>query len=148
MAGRRYALPLDRVEEVLLRVLITPIPGATDPVLGAIDYRGEVIGVVDLQARFGLIARRPARDDHFIVARVAGGRKVALWVDRATEARHIAGLELYPVPAEGTHAWGIARSSTGLVIIEDLDRLLSTEEALLLDRLMEVPADANSGGPA
>lgn len=47
LAGRRYALPSARVEEVVPRTRLVPIDGAAAWVAGLMDYRGALIPVID-----------------------------------------------------------------------------------------------------
>ncbi|MBX3355108.1 MAG: chemotaxis protein CheW [Phycisphaeraceae bacterium] len=47
LAGRRYALPSARVEEIVARTKCSPIPGAPDFVVGLIDHRGSLLPVID-----------------------------------------------------------------------------------------------------
>ncbi len=132
----RYALPIARVVEVVPRVRITALPGAPTAVVGVIQHRGEVRAVVDLRARLGHPPRAATPDDHIIVARAAR-RTVALLVDRATEP-----CALTPAPAEDVslrtpHVLGVAVAGGGLVVIEDLDAVLSLEDDRAVDRALD-----------
>ena len=50
LSGSRYALPLKDVAEVLEQVPTFPIPRATAPILGAINFHGRIVAVLDLSA--------------------------------------------------------------------------------------------------
>ena len=132
----RYALPIARVVEVVPRVRITALPGAPRAVVGVIRHRGEVRAVIDLRARLGHPPRAPSADDHLIVARAAR-RTVALLVDRATEP-----CALTPAPADDPalrtpHVLGVALAGGELVLIEDLDAVLSLEDDRAVDRALD-----------
>lgn len=47
LAGRRYAVPSARVEEVVPRTRLTPIEGAAAFVAGLMDHRGVLVPVID-----------------------------------------------------------------------------------------------------
>lgn len=49
-----YAIEAEFVKEVLTLKDITPIPGTPDFVMGVINFRGEIISVVNLKNLFGL----------------------------------------------------------------------------------------------
>ncbi len=86
VAGRRFAMPVGQVRELLRAVSIAPVaPGTgSEGLEGWLDLRGRVVPVLDLRQWLGLPAREVEPSDHLIVAQ-ALGRLVALRVDRAIE---------------------------------------------------------------
>ncbi|MGH2949493.1 MAG: chemotaxis protein CheW [Solirubrobacteraceae bacterium] len=77
--GRRLALELSAVDRAVRMVAVTPLPGAPDGVLGAVDVAGEIVPVLDVRRRFGLPEREYGPDDALVLARTS--RPVALPVD-------------------------------------------------------------------
>lgn len=68
-AGSPFALPIDQVLEVVQMVAIAArLPRAPRYCLGAIDYHGRLVPLIDLGARLGLCA--PHREDDLVEARV------------------------------------------------------------------------------
>jgi len=147
--GQRSALLASDVVEVQRAVAMTRLPRSPPIVEGVIDLRGRLVPVLDLRMKLGLRPRPLSVSDQFIVARVprtpAGGtahasgpRVVAIRVDRALELLPVSPDKLEdPAPVAGTvQAEGIARLADGLVLIHDLRRFLSLEEALRLDRAL------------
>jgi purine-binding chemotaxis protein CheW len=127
LGGRVHGLFAEDVELVSQAVAITPLPGAPPGVEGVIDVQGDLVPVLDLRARLGLPAREVDPDEHLVVAR-AGGRRLAIRVDRATALAAVAASELEsraPLP-HGVIA--IARLDGHLVPIHDPDTFL-TESA-------------------
>jgi purine-binding chemotaxis protein CheW len=134
--AQRFGLPLERVEQALRVVAITPLPHAPILVSGVIDVRGSVVPVIDVRSRFGLRSRAPLISDQLLIANTST-RRLALCVDSVSDvsayhaedfsaaAEVVAGME---------YLKGIVRLADGLVLIHDLDTLLSLEEARALDR--------------
>src|SRR5438270_7042780 len=91
--GQRYGLAAGAVRELLRMVAVVPLPGAPAVIEGVVNLRGAVVPVLDLRRRFGLPARAATPTDHLIVAD-AGGRAVALRVDRAVELVPLAEAEV------------------------------------------------------
>jgi purine-binding chemotaxis protein CheW len=130
-----YALPLSVVERVVRAVEVLPLPRAPQVVLGVVDVAGRIVPVVDIRALFRLPARELDIGDHFIIARTPL-RVVALVVDRVIGIRELpaapAGGAANPLPfAEFLR--GAAQLEGGIVLIYDLDRLLSLDEESRLD---------------
>lgn len=139
---QRFALPLAMVDRVVQAVEVTPLPGAPAIVMGAIDVEGRVLPVVNLRRRFLLPEREIDLSDQFLIARSAG-RALVLVIDEAQgvvehpestvtdPAGLVSGLEQFQ---------GVAGLEGGLVLIQDLEKFLSLDEAQALDAA--VVADA------
>lgn len=78
IAGSRFSLPLDQVEEVVPSSAITPVPNSPPFLLGLASVRGRVMGVIDAALRYGI---GPALNSHFLVCRVRGNL-TAITIDR------------------------------------------------------------------
>lgn len=135
----RYALPLDRVERIVRAAQVTPLPHAPEPVLGAIDIAGRVLPVFSLRRRFGLPDRPIEPSDQFLVARSAQ-RSVALVIDSAQGLieRSLASIvDAAALAGPLEHIRGVIPLEDGLLLIHDLEKLLSPEEARALDEAMK-----------
>lgn len=131
LATNRYALSAKSVRELVRAVSIAPLPNAPPIIEGVINVRGALVPVLDIRKRFGLPALENAPSHHLILAE-AGGRTVALRVDRANELVTVAAADI--VPADQTIAGvgivsGLARMPDGVLVIHDLERFLSLAEA-------------------
>jgi purine-binding chemotaxis protein CheW len=138
LEGQRYALPLAVVRRIVRAVEVTPLPGAPPIVLGVINVGGGILPVLNIRQRFLLPERDIAPADQFLIAHTAR-RVVALVIDEAHGVieressavigldRIVPGLEQFP---------GVIELDDGLVLIHDLERLLSLDEARVLDEAM------------
>lgn len=133
--AHRYALPLSVTERVVRAVAVTPLPNTPAVVLGVIDVAGQLVPVFDLRRRFRLPQRRLSPDDHLVLAQTAYGA-VALvtdLVEGVIERDHVE-----PIPADSLVPGldvvdGVVRCEDGLVLIQNLERFLSAEEARELE---------------
>ena len=139
LGDQRYALPLSTVERVVRVVEVTPLPQAPDIVLGVVNVQGRVVPVVNLRRRFRLPERAIALTDQLVIAHTTR-RPVALVVDAVTgvleySAREAVGARDIVPGME--YVEGVVKLADGLVLIHDLDRFLSLDEATALDRAIE-----------
>lgn len=134
LAGQRFALPLDRVERVILATAVTPLPEAPEIVAGLINLAGRFVALIDLRRRFGQPSKALELEDYFIVARLRD-REVALWVDRIGEIAPLAESQSGDLP-KLPHIQGAAELEDETVLIYDLDACLSSEEADRLDKAL------------
>jgi chemotaxis signal transduction protein len=72
--GALYALPVERVREIVRLRPITPVPRVPAAVRGVISLRGQVIQVIDLRARLAL---PPAEQGREAAAQRAAGERSA-----------------------------------------------------------------------
>jgi purine-binding chemotaxis protein CheW len=137
--GQSYALPLAAVERVLRMVEVTPLPGAPDAVAGIVNIHGELIPTVSIRARLGLAPQPLRAADSLVVAR-ARTRRLAIIaesvlgvVERPADAFVSSG----DIARGIQHIEGVLKTSDGLVLVQDLDRFLSSEEEQSLDLALE-----------
>ncbi len=141
LADARYAVPVERVIEVVPRIWVTPLPGAAEVVVGVFNYRGSVTVAVDLRPRLGHCPKAPSTDDHLLVVR--GARRVlALVVDRVSDLRELAPEAVQVPMIPSRHVRGVVALDDGLLLIEDLDAVLSLDEEESVDRGLQQMASA------
>lgn len=134
----RVALPLPCVERVVRAVYFTLLPDAPEIVLGVVNVQGRVIPAVNMRRRFRLPDREIALTDQLVIAH-ASQRTVALMADAVSgifeyAEPDIVGAETILPGLE--YIDGVVKLSDGLILIHNLDRFLSLEEAESLDRAM------------
>lgn len=138
----RIALPSTGIVEVARMVATTPLPGAPPIVEGTIGHRGAIVPVLDIRKRLGLPPRGVDLSAHLVVLR-AGGRTVALRVDRAIGLVSIERASLVPAVqlARGTERLaGAWQAPDGTVAIVDPERFLDeAEERSLAEALAAAP---------
>lgn len=135
---QRYALPLIAVERIVRAVEVIPLPKAPDIVLGAIDVEGHVLPVINLRRRFLLQEQEIVPTNQFLIANTTH-RKVVLVIDEAqgvVEREQSAIINTGKIVPGLEQFQGVARLDDGLVLIHDLEKLLSLDEARALDRAM------------
>lgn len=132
VAGEVYALPVDRVQEVLRVAGITRLPYAPAPVRGITHQRGRVLTVVDLRVRLGF-EPVPADSRSRICVVASRGRSIGLLVDAARHVVKLLPSAKQPAPADvmtqrSAFILGVYRLEEALIILLDVDRVLLLDE--------------------
>jgi purine-binding chemotaxis protein CheW len=123
--GSPYAVPVERVREIVRYRAIRPVPRVPADVLGVISLRGEIVEVVDLRLRLRLRAAESARASRIIVAHVADGGVVGLLVDGVTEVIVVDEAALRDVTSAETGAVEtLCVRGDRFISLIDLDRVL------------------------
>jgi len=120
------------VQEIIRTPAITRLPRAPEFVEGIIDLRGKVIPVVDLRRRFGLEHGELGRAGRVVVVDVEG-QIIGIMVDAVSEVLRVPTGAVEPPSSvvttlESSYLRGIAKLDGRLIILLDLDRLLSWDE--------------------
>jgi purine-binding chemotaxis protein CheW len=89
LAGDPYAVPVERVREIVRMRPITPIPRVPAALRGVISLRGEIVEVVDLRLQLGLTPTEPTRASRIIVLHGDDGRMSGLLVDAVTDVLRV-----------------------------------------------------------
>jgi purine-binding chemotaxis protein CheW len=135
-----FAVPVEVVVEILDTRPAFRIPEAPPYLVGLIDVRGRGVPVVDLRTKLGLPPAPPGESTRILVLDIPiGGRSLALGLvaDRVYEVNALNRHDIEPPPDIGVR-WrsdyirGVGRRGDGFVIIFELSRLFSAEEAALL----------------
>jgi len=132
LENEKYGINVMQVQEVLRVTEIAPVPGAPDYVLGIINLRGNVVTVIDTRRRFGLPAKE-MDDSTRIVIIEAEDQVVGILVDSVAEVVDLRSSEIETAPNVGTEEsskfiQGVASVDSELLIIVDLNKLLSDEQ--------------------
>lgn len=131
-----YGINVMLVQEVLRWTEIAPVPGAPDYVLGIINLRGNVVTVIDTRLRLGLPPKEPD-DSSRIVIIEAEKQVVGILVDSVAEVVDLNTTEIESAPNVGNdesskYIQGVASRDGNLLIVIDLNKLLTDEEWLEL----------------
>lgn len=141
LAGDVYAVDIMRIKEIVPMQRVRPVPRAPRFVCGVINLRGAVLPVVDLRERFGMGESDAGVDRRIIITSVAG-RLVGLIVDAVTEILKIEPGGLVRVPSllkrrDTAYVHGIAMADGEMVLVLNLDRILTSEETINLDAVRQ-----------
>ena len=112
---------------------ITRVPKAPGFVEGVINLRGEIVPIVDLRKRFGRMIGDVGFDSRLIIVEV-GGNLVGMLVDAIVEVVRVASSDIRPAPeitrvADSYYLSGVVNVGNRLVVLLNLDRALSAQEA-------------------
>jgi purine-binding chemotaxis protein CheW len=157
LGGEHYAVPESCVREVLRDVAVIHVAAAPRFMRGAIGVGGKPVPVVDLGSRLGQAFRSTAaRTVIFIVEVQRDGQPMLLGLtaDSVGNRVHLSARDVVAAPSFGTTSpmdsfiAGMGRHGDGLVLLLDVDRILSSSELLACEEFAacaELPEEPASG---
>jgi purine-binding chemotaxis protein CheW len=131
---QQFAVEIHRVSEVITYSEITPIPGAPAFVEGMIDLRGQLLPVLDMRKRLGMAEIQNSMQTRILILRI-NRQKIGLIVDEADQVYTIPVEKIQPPPDGADYVLAVAKHQNVLVVVLDLERLLSGEERVSLRSL-------------
>ncbi|MBI2886034.1 MAG: chemotaxis protein CheW [Chloroflexi bacterium] len=147
--NEEYGLKILKVQEIFGMMPVTPVPRTPQFILGVINLRGKVIPVMDLRLKFGMAAKAQTEETCIIVVQ-AQGLEMGVVVDKVSEVLDIPEGDIEDAPSFGAQVntdflLGIGKSDGKVKLLLDIDRVLATEDVLLIDTLRQgVPGDAGA----
>lgn len=134
VADQRFAIPLFLVERVVSIVEVNPLAKAPDFILGTINFEGEFLPVINMRNVFKLPGKEIDLDDQLVITQTAS-LKIALWIDKTIEVVELSANEIEKsgkIMLEINQVKGIFKFKDGMVLLQDLDKLLTVEQISLL----------------
>ncbi|WP_028571463.1 chemotaxis protein CheW [Desulfonatronum lacustre] len=139
IGDEEFGVEILKVQEIIRMMGITRVPKAPDFVEGVINLRGKVIPIIDLRTRFGMTAQDHDKHTRIIVIEI-NAVIVGFVVDSVSEVLRIPANTVEPPPPiiagiESEYISGVGKLADRLLILLDLDRLLSRGEQSMLSGL-------------
>ena len=133
-----FAADIFSVERVLRYTAPTAVPDMPEYIEGVIDYQQRVVPIVNLRLRFEL-PRVEARNETRILILHGGGEWIGVVVDAVTAVTPFDPAAVAEPPRmfrglAGEYLKGIVRMADKLVILLDVEKLLSSTERIALER--------------
>lgn len=136
LGDSEFGAAIDQVREILVFGRSTVVPKVPEFIEGVINVRGKVIPVLNLAKRFGIPGRPPGPETRVVVVEAAE-QVVGMVVDSVTEVIKVPFDAIEPPPPliaaiSARFLHGIAKLEDRILVILNLDRVLSPEELLEL----------------
>lgn len=138
LGQKQFALPLDQVQRAIHAVDITIIPKAPEIVRGLVNFNGKILPVIDISTRFYLPQEELGPEHHFILIKTKS-KSFALFADSVDGLKQEKMTNIIPpsnIVSGVEFLAGVMRLDNGMMLIPDLDKLLTHEEEQLLKNMM------------
>jgi len=147
LAGEAYGVRIDQVREIIRVPAITEVPQTPEFVEGVINLRGGVIPVIDLRRRFGMGPWPEGAERRKIIVVEMAGKTLGIGVDGVSDVLQIDRSTIEPpspylVTVDSRYIVGLAKHRDDLIILLDLDAVLSLDER---ERLVEMEEAGHVG---
>ncbi len=133
-----FAVNVTKVLEVIQHQDITPIPKAPEQILGIINFRGEILPVIDTHLKFNLQTDNEVNRIIIVfeIAEEGTKRFIAATADSVKDVIEIDDNEIKPVPEMGirynsNYLAGVIRRSNEFILVLNVEKIFTTDELLV-----------------
>ena len=142
-----FGIGIDRAVEIIRVQKIFTIPGLPDFLSGVMSVRGAVIPLLDLRKRFGMDPSH--RKERIIIVRFEK-EKIGFLVDEIKEIISLTPDEILPPPSlfrgfKTEYITGLGKKGDRIIILLNIDNILSSEERIILHESMGIIEDRSAG---
>ena len=139
LGAEEYGIDILKVQEIRGYDNVTRIANAPEFIKGVINLRGIIVPIVDMRIKFHL--GEPTYDQFTVVIILnIAGRVVGMVVDSVSDVITLNPGQIKPAPEMGTafnsdYLTGLGTVDERMLILIDIDKLMSSSEMGLMDRL-------------
>jgi len=132
IGGEVYGVEVLRVQEIIGMTKVTQVPNSMHFMKGVINLRGTVVPVVDMRLRFTMDEKDYDNFTVILIVEVKG-TMIGMIVDSVSDVVNIPVKDIQDTPhfsasIRTDYIKGIGRIEEDLVIVLDVDKILSHEE--------------------
>ena len=144
--GKEYfAVCVDEVLEVLQHQQITSVPKTPDHILGIINFRGDILPVVDTRIKFNLSTQDENQRSIIIVFDIAGEDQriqIAATADAVKDVIEVDPDEIRPVPEMGISynakfISGAIRRNDTFIMMLNIEKVFSISDLAMVQQLTD-----------
>ena len=139
LGAEEYGIDIQKVQELRGYDAVTRIANAPEFIKGVVNLRGIIVPIIDMRIKFAL--GQPTYDQFTVVIVLnIGGRVVGMVVDSVSDVITLSAEQIKPAPEMGSaldtdYLIGLGTLEERMLILVDIDRLMSSEEMGLVEKM-------------
>ena len=146
LSDEEYGAAIGQVQEIVNLGKVTRMPKAPAFVEGIINLRGRVVPIIDIRKRFDLAPKERDKNARIMVVLVEG-QAMGIVVDSISEVLRLPKEDIEPPPQiigdiSATYLKGVGKVGDRLVVLLDLDKVLTIEEVSELKKVISEESGA------
>jgi purine-binding chemotaxis protein CheW len=141
LGAEEYGIDILKVQEIRKYDTVTRIANAPEFIKGVINLRGSIVPIVDMRVKFALGTAEYNTFTVVIILNVAD-RIVGIVVDSVSDVISLLPETIRPAPEFGgsldtDYIIGLAQLDDRMIIVTDIERLMTSADMALVDTLAE-----------
>lgn len=134
LGQEEYGVEILKIQEIKGFSAVTPLPNAPAYMKGVLNLRGTIVPIIDLRKKFGMPEEAYTTFTVIVVVQVQG-KTLGFIVDAVSDVLTVGADAIQPTPdlhgqLDTSLLTGLAQTGEKLVILLDIDKVLTAAEAV------------------
>jgi purine-binding chemotaxis protein CheW len=147
LASEEYGVEILKVQEIIGRMPITPVPLTSKYILGVINLRGKIHPIMDLKIKFGM-DKTEITDETCIIVIKTSSLMMGILVDKVSEVMNVASGDIEDTPSFGSdvnpeYLLGVGKTGGRVRLLLDIEKVITATDIIH----MKKAAEANGQKP-
>ena len=146
LASEEYGVEILKVQEIIGRMPITPVPLTSGYIRGVINLRGKIHPIMDLKVKFGMDTT-VITDETCIIVIKTNNVMTGILVDKVSEVVNVTSEDIEDTPSFGTdmnadYLLGVSKTGGRISLLLDIEKVLTASDFVHMKKVI----DERSGG--
>jgi purine-binding chemotaxis protein CheW len=134
LANEEYGVEILKVQEIIGRMPITPVPLTSKYIRGVINLRGKIHPIMDLKIKFGM-DETPMTDETCIIVIKTASMMMGVLVDKVSEVVNVASGDIEDTPSFGAdvnpeYLLGIGKTGGQVRLLLDIEKVITASDII------------------
>ncbi len=134
LASEEYGVEILKVQEIIGRMPITPVPLTSRYIRGVINLRGKIHPIMDLKIKFGM-EETEITDETCIIVIKTSSLMMGVLVDKVSEVVNISSEDIEDTPSFGAdvnpeYLLGVGKTGGRVRLLLDIEKVINTTDII------------------
>ena len=141
LADEEYGVEILKVQEIIGRMPITPVPLTSNYILGVINLRGKIHPIMDLKIKFGM-DKSAITDETCIIVIKTASLMMGVLVDKVSEVVNVASGDIEDTPSFGAdvntdYLLGVGKIGGRVRLLLDIEKVITVSDIIHMKKATE-----------
>ncbi len=134
LASEEYGVEILKVQEIIGRMPITPVPLTSRYIRGVINLRGKIHPIMDLKIKFGM-EETEITDETCIIVIKTSSLMMGVLVDKVSEVVNISSEDIEDTPSFGAdvnpeYLLGVGKTGGRVRLLLDIEKVINATDII------------------
>ena len=134
LADEEYGVEILKVQEIIGRMPITPVPLTSRYIRGVINLRGKIHPIMDLNIKFGM-SQTEITDETCMIVIKTSSMMMGILVDKVSEVVNVASDDIEDTPSFGAevnteYLLGVGKTGGRIRMLLDIEKVITATDVI------------------
>jgi len=134
LANEEYGVEILKVQEIIGRMPITPVPLTSRYIRGVINLRGKIHPIMDLNIKFGM-SQTEITDETCMIVIKTSSLMMGILVDKVSEVVNVASGDIEDTPSFGSevnpeYLLGVGKTGGRIRLLLDIEKVITASDVV------------------